>query len=216
MDACSTRFDWRGYALVGRPDFLNYLHAGDVTWDEAWEFYRDNAADPYSIVRLMGLFHMFLSQQFDAEGCVLDHGTGVHAELQGWARLALDLREILPEEQLRDSLAALLGQSLISPLYYEAAFSVYVETSLSRHVQVWASDLSRLEKFAADPAPEPRDRHLSLKLSGLPRCPELQAAARWDQSLSVVVGQHYAAWNHAYAVALGEEEEGWQDEGSGG
>ena len=59
---------WKTYALAGRPDFLNYLHAGDVTWPEVWSFYRTYPADTDAVVRICGLFHMFESLAFDREG----------------------------------------------------------------------------------------------------------------------------------------------------
>ena len=43
-------FGWQEYALSGRPDFLNYLHSGDVTWEKLWEFYRRQPAAPRAAV----------------------------------------------------------------------------------------------------------------------------------------------------------------------
>src|SRR5579872_278863 len=130
MDAVFADAGWKGYALTGRPDFLNYLKRGDVTWSELWAFYRENPADASAMIHLMGLFHIFLSQQYDREGSVLDREGEVYPQLREWARFAVSCQEFVPEENLRDSLAHLLGQSLISALYYEAVFSVFVEACL--------------------------------------------------------------------------------------
>ena len=46
-------FSWQGYALSGRPDFLNYLNAGDVTWEKLWDFYRQATALPAAMRSLM-------------------------------------------------------------------------------------------------------------------------------------------------------------------
>jgi hypothetical protein len=205
---------WKAYALTGRPDFLNYLRRGDVTWRELWAYYRETPADPAAMARLMGLFHMFLSQDYDREGCVLDRDGPVYEELREWVRLAVACEEFLPEEKLRDSLASLLGQSLVSPLYYEAAFSVYLETSLEKHLPVHMSAAFRTG--TADPGAEARDRRLAIRLPELPRYPESLGGARWDDSVSALVGRHYTAWNHAYVLALGEEEPDWRDEGGSG
>src|SRR5687767_699731 len=127
MTAPAFETAWQGYALTGRPDFLNYLRAGFVTWRQLWEFYRDHPADPNVVVRLMGLFHGFQSHDYDREGCVLDPDGDVYPQLREWARFAVAQREFLPEGTLRDNLADLLEQNLVSPLYYEAAFSAYLE-----------------------------------------------------------------------------------------
>lgn len=214
MQTSSQGAIWEGYALTGRPDFLNYLQRGDVTWDDLWSFYRANPADTDAMVRLMGLFHAFLSLDYDRSGSVLDRETGVYPVLREWARLTVELRDLIPEEKLRDSLAGLLGQSLISPLYYEAAFSVYVEAAVERHAQIWLTDPSGIEKLEAPT--QVQDRRLSLRLPDLPRFAELQGRPFWEESVSAVVEQHYATWNQAYALVLGDDERDWFDDGGEG
>jgi hypothetical protein len=211
--AVSVASGWETYALVGRPDFLNYLRRGDVTWEDLWAFYSESAVEPSAVVRLSGLFHLFLSQEFEREGSVLEPESDVYRRLKLWATFAVDRPDRAPESGLRDSLADLLGQSLISPLYYEAVFSVYLEATLELQAKLWPDVPS---DSAALPHPEIEDRKLALRLSGLPRCPEVHTSARWDETLSILVDRHYATWNYAYALALGDEDEDWIDEGGGG
>ena len=48
-------FNWQSYALQGRPDVLNYLHRGDVSWEGLWSFYRTRAASPEAVMAVMNL-----------------------------------------------------------------------------------------------------------------------------------------------------------------
>jgi hypothetical protein len=204
---------WQGYALTGRPDFLNYLHRGDVSWSDLWRFYGRHEAEADAVLRLSGLFHIFMSQEYEHRGSVLDRDTDLFAGLVEWAGFAVEQEERIEEERLRDSLATLLGQSLICPLYYEAVFSMYVEASLRRHVNDWASDLGRLRALAAEHKPGWPSRRMALHLTELPPCPTSEARDWWEKGLSVVVDRHFAAWDDAYTLALGDEDEGWRDEG---
>ena len=212
MSAISAASGWETYALLGRPDFLNYLRMGVVTWDDLWEFYTASSAEPAAVVRLSGLFHLFQSQEYDQDGSVLDPETGIYRRLKRWAGFAVERPDLAPETDLRDSLADLLGQSLISPLYYEAVFSVYLEATLERQAKIWPD----IQPDGLATLPEVEVRKLAIRLNELPRCPEMHTSARWDETLSMLVDRHYAAWNHAYALALGDEEEDWIDEGTGG
>src|SRR5688572_5543192 len=188
---------WKSYALTGRPDFLNYLRRGDVTWGELWRFYRENPADPAAMVRLMGLFHLFLSQDYDREGCVLDPDGRVYPELREWAGFAVAAQEFVPEEKLRDSLAGFLSQSLISPLYYEAVFSVYVEACLEEHAQAGNFSPTPLTVFGEKVSADTGGRRLAMRLPELPRYP--------GEALSSLLDRHYDSWNLAYVAALGED-----------
>lgn len=206
---------WHAYALTGRPDLLNYMRRGDVTWSDLWRFYRDNPADPSAMVRLMGLFHMFLSQDYDGEGCVLDEGGRVYPQLREWAEFVVECRDLVPEEKLRDSLASLLSQSLVSALYYEAVFNTYLEATLHQHAAVWATDPEQLEKLEAVDRIEPRKGRLSMHLPELHWAPALHDT-RWNETATALMGRHYVAWDQAYVLALGEEDSGWLDEGGEG
>lgn len=216
MSATDTRTAWQGYANTGRPDFLNYLRAGDVTWSELWDHYRAHTPESEAVLRLTGLFHIFMSQAYDDEGGVLDRDGEVFTALRDWGELALDRPDLVPEERLRDSLATLLGQSLISPLYYEAVFTLFVEASLARHVRLWTENLDQLEEPQAGARAAVERRHMAIHLDELPRAPSPQIARRWDHHVSVVIGRHYTAWDEAYALAIGDDGEAWRDEGDGG
>jgi hypothetical protein len=183
---------WQGYAVSGRPDFLNYLRRGDVTWDQLWSFYRQNPADPWAVLRLSGLFHAFASQDFDRSGCVLDRDTDLYDTLRAWAEFAAGSTEFVPEEKLQEALAGLLEQSLISPLYYEAAFNVFLEASLDR-------PLPAAGAAEGEPA----------------LAPERVAKSAGGDGLRAAVDRRYAAWNERYLLALGEEEDGWEEGGEG-
>lgn len=216
MDALDPTSGWQTYALTGRPDFLNYLQRGDVTWRRLWTFYHENPADTDVMVRLMGLFHAFLSQDYDREGCILHEHCVVYADLKDWARFVVDHRDWIPEEKLRASLAALLGQSLISSLYYEAAFSVYLEALIGAQAREWAQDAAPRNGLRLRPAVRAPERRLAIRLPELPRYPELQGRPHWEETVATLVQRHYEEWNRAYVLAIGEEEADWLDEGGEG
>ena len=199
---------WQKYALNGRPDFLNYLRQGEVTWPELWEFLRVEAADTEAMVRLSGLFHLFLCPEFEREGSVLDGDGTVFPQLHKWALFAIEANADLPEARLRDGLSDLLAQGLLSPLYYEAVFSLYVEASAEREGRT-LPDLDR-----DWPLPRLTGTGLHIRLpdypSPYPVCPDPN-----DRVLQMA-GPRYDAWNQAYLTALGDEDEDWLDEGGEG
>jgi hypothetical protein len=205
---------WQGYALTGRPDFLNYLRRGDVTWSQLWDFYRETPADSSSIVRLMGLFHAFLCREFEKEGSVVDRDGAVYPQLREWARLAVDCQDYIPEEKVCESLAGLLDQNLIAPLYYEAAFSVYLEACVEKQVherENGACPHAVPEVRAGDSA-----RLLSIRLSELTRYAQDGDGSRWESALSTAVAEHYETWNRPYATVLANDAEDWRDDGGEG
>lgn len=213
MHAMPVDTGWQAYALNGRPDLLNYMRRGDVTWSDLWRFYRASPADPSAMVRLIGLFHMFLSQDYDREGCVLDADGEVYPRLHEWAVFVAECSDFIPEEKLRESLADLLGRSLISPLYYEAVFNAYLEAEL-HHV-------AALETAPSSNGDAPNTKstyhgRLCVHLYEDGLNPRVPAGAASRQLFSTLVGRHYAAWDQAYTVALGEDETDWLDEGGEG
>jgi hypothetical protein len=198
---------WQAYALTGRPDFLNYLRQGVVTWPELWEFFNTADAETEAMLRLSGLFHLFLCPEFEGEGSVLDEEGLVYPQLHTWALFAVQARETLPEERLRDSLSDLLAQGLLSPLYYEAAFSLYVEASAERDGRV----LPPLDESW----PLPRlTGGLHVRLPGYPSPYPVQPDP--NDCVLQMAGPRYEAWNHAYVIALGDEDDDWLDEGGEG
>jgi hypothetical protein len=216
MSAVSPDNGWKVYAVTGRPDFLNYLHRGDVTWSQLWDFYREFPADPDAMVHLMGLFHLFQSADYDAEGGVLDRDGRVYGALREWAGFVVECQEFLPEEKLSVGLGALLAGSLISALYYEAVFNVYLEASLERRPQLWLSDPQVVQRLQEGAVPEAEQGSLRICLSQLTPRPEKREGGHWEEDLSQVVRRHYALWSGAYSQALGEEEPDWRDEGGEG
>lgn len=202
---------WKEYALTGRPDFLNYLHAGDVSWNDLWRFYQETPADTGAVVKLIRLFHLFLCRDFELTGSLLDRDSAEYQALRNWAAFAVTCREVLPEGVLCESLSELLASSMVSPLYYEAVFSVYLETWLEHQVR------------AGMPETEASSRMQSVDLRQLCagrlryRLPDLPGSQNGSGALFPVGhADRYAAWDNAYSRALGEELEGWDDEGGEG
>jgi hypothetical protein len=213
MDAAAGTSGWQTYAVTGRPDFLNYLRRGDVTWRQLWDYYREAPADPGAMLRLTGLFHAFLSYDYDREGCILDQDGTVYPALREWARFAHDVADFLPEEKVCEGMAALVGESLISAHYFEAAFNVYLETSLERQ-PVWMGDLEWLRQ--QEGFPHAGEQRLRICLPTLPSGPYDGAGVRWEETLLAAIRRHYCLWSAAFDGALGEEEEDWLDEGGEG
>jgi len=210
MVPCSSTDGWKGYALTGRPDFLNYVRQGDVTWSELWEFYRASPTEPDAMLRLCGLFHLFLCPQFEEEGSVLDADEGSYLPLKEWARFAVYIQFALPETRLRDALSELLAQGLLSPLYYEAVFSTYLEADMER--QEWETS-ALLNGVQTSRPLEGLGNGLRIRLPDFPST--YATSPHRNERLLQVAGGHYAAWNRSYLDAVGEEDEDWMDEGGG-
>ena len=212
------RFSWQGYALAGRPDFLNYLNAGDVTWDELWQFYGQSLAPQEAIRALSRLFHLFLSSEYDAAGCWLDPDGEVVVRLRAWAEFALDSSERLPLEEVQADLAGLVGAGLVTPLYYQAAYLVFMETNVDRHASSWAKDRTSGALADGPELPTPDERCLPVYHPGADRFAHLQGDASWDAALRSLVSEQYSSWNSAFAAHLpdAEHEEQWTTAGGEG
>lgn len=201
---------WKEYALTGRPDFLNYLHGGDVSWDDLWRFYQETPADAGAVVKLIRLFHLFQCHDFEQSGSILDRDEAAYQALRGWATFAVACQEVLPESLLCESLADLLANSMVSPLYYEAIFSIYLEASLAYAHGAGASHVR------SNPPGSPAEFQTGRLRFRLPDLP-LFLHDQGDGSSPLPVHQKcYALWDHAYSRALGEELDGWEDEGGEG
>lgn len=210
MVHCSSADGWKGAALTGQPDFLNYVRQGDVTWSELWDFYRTASVDPEAILELCALFHITLCPQFEAEGSLLYADEGVYLPLKEWARFAVYTQFVLTEERLRESLSELLAQGRLSPLYYEAVFSTYLEADAER--QEWETSALAAGVRACRLSGSARDG-LRIRLPDFPST--YAAASHRNERLLQVAGGHYADWNQSYLNALGDEDDDWLDEGSG-
>lgn len=201
---------WKEYALTGRPDFLNYLHGGDVSWDDLWRFYQENPADAGAVVKLIRLFHLFQCRDFEQSGSILDRDEAAYQALRSWATFAVACQEVLPESLLCESLSDLLANSMVSPLYYEAVFSVYLEASLEHANGVGVPD------SPAEPPGSPAEFQAGRLRVRLPDLPLLLNNREDGSSLLPAHQQCYALWDHAYSCALGEELNDWEDEGGEG
>ena len=202
---------WKEYALTGRPDFLNYLHRGDVSWKGLWSFYRETPADTGAVVKLIRLFHLFQCRDFESAGSVLDRDGEEYEALRSWAAFAVASQEVLPESLLCESLSDMLSNSLVSALYFEAVFSVYLEASLEHAFHAEAAQPE--ERQTADGQALLTGK-LRYRLPDLPALPN--NGARHEGALLAVHEGSYALWDSAYSQALGEELEGWEDEGGEG
>ena len=211
-------FSWQGYALSGRPDFLNYLNAGDVTWEELWDFYRQATALPAAMRSLMRLFHLFLSSEYDAAGCWLDPESEILARLRAWAAFGLDLAERVPLEEVQADLAGLVGAGLVTPLYYQAAYLVFMETSVERHASAWPEAGVPVPPGDRPGLPAPDQRLLPVYHPGSDRFSHLQGDADWEAALRSLVSSQYSSWNRAYAAHLPDpdHEEVWTTAGGEG
>jgi hypothetical protein len=212
------RFSWQGYASAGRPDFLNYLNAGDVTWEELWQFYRQTPASPEAIRSLMRLFHLFLSRRYDAAGCWLDPDGEVAACLRAWAEFALDATERLPLDEVQGDLAGMVGGGGVTPLYYQAAYLVFMEASVDRHASTWNDGRATGPLAGRPELPAPDERCLPVYHPGADRFSHLQGDASWDAALRSLVSEQYASWNSAIAAHLPDpdHEEEWTTAGGEG
>jgi hypothetical protein len=218
MTSWEGRFSWQSYALSGRPDFLNYLNAGDVTWEELWQFYRQTPASPEAVRSLMRLFHLFLSSQYDAVGCWLDPEGEVAARLRAWAEFVLDAAERLSIEQTQADLAALVGSGLVTPLYYQAAYLAFMETSVDRHASEWSQGRAAGPLADGPELPAPAERCLPVYHPGADRFSHLRNDPSWDAALHSLVSEQYSSWNRAFAAHLPDpdHEEVWTTAGGEG
>jgi hypothetical protein len=205
------RFSWQGYALTGRPDFLNYLNAGDVTWEELWSFYRTEAAPPGAIRALSRLFHLFLSRQYDTAGCWLDPEGEIHSRLRAWAEFTLEMQARVPLFDFQADLAGLVGAGMVTPLYYQAAYLVFMETSVDQLAEIYSCQAAHGSTGDDDELPDPTRRLLPVYHPGPARFPHLLSDARWDARLRSHVASGYRSWNSAYTAHLPDrdEEEAW-------
>jgi hypothetical protein len=209
-------FHWQGYALSGRPDFLNYLYAGDVTWEGLWDFYRQQTPPQEAVRSLMRLFHIFLSREYDNAGCWLDAEGEVCARLRSWASFAQDIADRVSVEEVQADLAGLVGAGLVTPLYYQAAYMVFMEIWVDRHASAWTGEEEPLDE--APDLPEPDERHLPVYHPGSSRFTHLQGDPTWDSALRSLVSSQYSSWNSAYAATLPDpdHEEAWTMAGGEG
>ena len=215
MDEAISGAGWKERALRGSPDFLNDLRDGAVTWSQLWAFYRQNGADPGAVLALMGFFHVVMSRQYEREGSLLDVDGRVYPELCDWARFVVANEEAVPEEKLRDSLAGLLGLSLVSPLYYELVFSLYLEASLERQVEIGAADATLSEAgWRADLLPP--QGQMAVRLPERARCADGQGNGPAAEMLSRLLTRHYPPWDAAYTLALGRQAADQFEEGGEG
>lgn len=207
-DSWEGQFSWQGYALAGRPDFLNYLHAGDATWEAVWRFCHDWPVPPDSILRVMSLFHIFLSAAYDSAGCWLDPEGEVCRELRTWARLAIEMEETLPEAEVLNVLGHLLDTGLATRLYYEAAFATYVEARLDQAVDQWRHDPAHVRAAGLDKAqPVPSQARLLPVYAPDPtRFAALRNDPEWERCMNDLVDRHYDSWNRVYVATAPDDD----------
>lgn len=200
---------WQDSARSGSPDFLLEVRAGAVSWSRLWEFYREEPADPGAMLALIGFFHAAHSRRYEREGSVVDADGKVYQPLQEWARFVTGKDALFPEVRLRESLAGLLGLSLITPLYYELVFSVYLEALLEREWATRAEDAPLSEGCQHRSVAPPSGRMVI-------RFPAGARARPPAESFSLLMAQHYPGWDQAFCTALGDEGEERFEEGGEG
>jgi hypothetical protein len=204
--------NWTERALSGSPDFLQDIRTGAVTWNQLWEFYGRRPAQTAAMLALMGFFHAVQSRRYEREGSVLDRDGRVYPELREWARFVVANEGVVPEQKLRDSLAGLLGLSLISSLYYELVFNLYLEAMLERHGARWTSEVSRLEPAQAAAVTRSPGR-LAVQLPDGVGSSAGASLAGPAAVFSLAVARHYDSWNEAFQLALGDPNDERFDDG---
>jgi hypothetical protein len=211
MVAWEGRFSWQAYALTGRPDFLNYLHTGDVQWEQLWEFYRHEPASPEAVRSLVRLFHLFLSSEYDRAGCWLDPEGETYSRLRHWAEFTQDNAERIPLCDVQADLACLVGAGMVTPLYYQAVYMVFAETSVDRQARQWPGEGAPERTFESTKRFFQRERRLPAYHPGPSRFPDLQHDSAWNETLNLHLAAQYDAWNQAYMENLpdAEGEEEW-------
>jgi hypothetical protein len=211
-------FNWQAYAMTGRPDFLNYLNSGDVTWEALWDFYRRQSPPQEAVRALSRLFHLFLSSRYEEEGCWLDPEGEICARLRAWAAFAQDTVDRVPIGEVQADLAGLVSAGLVTPLYYQAAYLVFMEASVDRHASTWTEDRSAAAIPDPRDLPEPAERRLPVYHPGPARFTHLQSDPEWDAALNSLIASEYSSWNSAYAANLPDpdHEEVWTTAGGEG
>lgn len=203
-------FHWQGYVLSGRPDVMNYIRAGDVTWERIWRFCREGNVPGDAVLRVTRLFHIFLSWAYDRAGCWLDPEGEVCRELRGWAREAVAWEDGPSEESHLAVLSALLEKNLVSRLYYEAAFTLYAEAALDGYAARWEREREAIRELAAaNGAGMPS----TVTAGALPPYqPEVGRYAglgqddEWVACLPRLMARHYHAWNRVYLATAPDPE----------
>jgi hypothetical protein len=222
-------FSWQEYVLTGRPDLLNYIHVGDVTWERVWSFCRDRMVAPEVALRVFRLFHASLSAAYDGAGCWLDPDGEIYSELHGWSRYVLGRSTELSEEELLSGLALLLDTGLITPLYFGAVFAVYVETVLDGSAEAWRRDPGAIRApvsaLASPGDARPGGGTALLEARALPayapdptRYVALQDDPEWERAMCRLLDDHYQAWNRVYLATSPDDDldVAFSDEGGEG
>lgn len=211
MVAWEGRFSWQEYALRGRPDFLNYLHAGDVTWEGLWAFYRQQSPAPEAVRSLTRFFHMFLSSEYDHAGCWLDPEGEIYSRMRAWTEFALESAEEVSICHLQADLARLVGSGLVTPLYYQAAYTVFAETSVDHHARDWTGEPMSPPAVTPIRLPLHEQRRLPAYHPGPARFPHLCQDRAWNEALQLHLTSQYLSWNEAFVDSLpdAEGEEEW-------
>ena len=102
MASEDSNYIWQSYLLQGRPDFVNYIHTGDVTWPQVWEALDDlDESDTAVLLKACRFFFAFNSWEFDEMGCAMDLDSELAEHVGSWARFAVRRRGALPEPALR-------------------------------------------------------------------------------------------------------------------
>lgn len=203
---------WQECAVAGSPDLLFHLHARRLGWGDLWRFFEERPAHPGAILAMTGFFHVHLSREYDREGAVVDREGSTYPPLQEWARFVTARPDLVPEEQLRDSLAGLLALGLVSALYFELVFGVFLEARAEdreRHQPHGEADASEGWDGGTPGARGRLTIRWPLHLNSAPFAPD----EPWSRSFSHLRDQHYRSWNQAYSLALGAEDENAYDEG---
>ena len=204
MDAWAGSFSWQGYALEGRPDLLNYLYRGDVTWEQLWELYRSQPVSPEVVLKVSRLLHASMAADYQRAGCHLDEDGGPYRELRAWSRFAVERPDLVPEERVQEQLCRLAEDGLIDDLYFGAAYRVFMDATLERLTDGWRGELPDEEPAELPPIVE---RRLPAYSPELDRLPEPARSPEWQQRAQKIAAGHYPSWNRAFAGICATEDD---------
>jgi hypothetical protein len=202
MDTAAPGEAWQEAACAGSSDFLLHVRRRTVTWTDLWAFYREGPQRTAPALALIGFFHAAMSHAYDDDGGVLDLDGPVYSQICDWARFAVACPLLVPEQRIRDGLAGLLGLGLISALYYEMVFAVYLEALLDRQLCLCFPEERRSGRAWLTRLPVAVGR-LPIRWPQTGRSVE-SGGGHCSLVLEGLVAEHYGGWNQAYSLALGE------------
>lgn len=201
MDTWQGDFGWQSYALTGRPDLLNYLRTGDLTWIDLWAFYDERGLPPTTaLARCASLFHQFLSWQLDLEGGQVDTEGELMRDLMAWARFCVKHDGEVPERTVRDQLVELAEAGSVSASYFEHAYQCYLRAVVENYSANWQAG-SAPQEFEGLDELVPCHGHGKLDVFVPEDSPgnPMAGTSEWERFKRAVVQHYHDTWCASYS-----------------